>query len=125
MNARHIMLSMAALLPLVALADGADSSAPTATVVVNCAYAHWPTRDEVAHNLRQPVVTVGEPIGPASDARDGRARSEDVAHLQRFIRREGRRYCDEGATHVQVDFLAPRNRSMAVVAPARIAPATM
>lgn len=113
MNARHLIFPLAALLPLGAPAAPPE---PTATVIVNCAYAQWPSRDAVARNLQLPRVTVGEPRAlDAPSAPAGVALASDVARLQTSIRREGRQYCEQGASHVQVDFFAPRGRGVAQV----------
>lgn len=116
MNARYpeyLLLALAAVAPAGAMAE---SPQPATTLIVNCTYAEWPTRDEVARNLRNPVVTVGElePKLPASVS-DAEAK-EEVRQLQQFIRREGRRECEQGASHVQVDFIAPQGRRVAVTA---------
>lgn len=115
MNAQCLILVLAAVAPVCALAE---SPKPMATVIVNCTYAEWPTRDQVARNLRIPVVTVGEVESKSLElpahASDAVAK-EEVRRLQQFIRRQGRHECGQGASHVQVDFHAPQGRRVAMV----------
>ncbi len=115
MNAKHLILVLAAIAPVSALAE---PPAPIVTTMVNCSYAQWPSRAQVARNLRIPVVTVGEveaksagQLVQTSDAEE----TNEIARLQQFIRRQGRYECEQGASHVQVDFHAPQGRRVAAV----------
>lgn len=113
MNAKYLALPLAALIPLCAQASPPEA---TSTVFVNCAHAHWPSRAQVARNLQVPRVTVGEPLAEPAPAPPAAASASDevVRELQLFIRKEGRRYCMRGASHVQVDFHANRYRPVAM-----------
>ena len=115
MNTKHLILVLAAIAPVGALAE---PPAPIVTTMVNCSYAQWPSRAQVARNLRIPVVTVGEVEAKspgltmrASDAEE----TSEIGRLQQFIRRQGRYECAHGASHVQVDFHAPQGRRVAAV----------
>ena len=120
MNAKRFIFPLVAFLPL---CGHAAPPHPTATVIVNCAYAHWPSRDVVARNLQLPRVSVGEPRALQVPAQPGApAAASDVGRLQLQIRREGRRHCLEGASHVQVEFFAPRGRGVAQVTAVRPSP---
>lgn len=122
MNAqtRTLALALAACLPLAAQAGTPDPAAAT-TVMINCRYAEWPTRNEVARYLRIPEVTVGQAESTAlamSAPREAAATDAaiDVREIQQYVRRQGRHECAQGATHVQVDFLPQaRDRAMAMV----------
>ncbi len=120
MNARCLILVLAAVAPVGAMAE---SPKPTATLMINCTYAHWPTQDQVTRNLRIPVVTVGEAEPkPQGLAYASAAEAKEAArHLQQFIRRQGRHECELGASHVQVDF-RPQGRRMAVAVVGGISP---
>ena len=114
MNARVLLLALAAVAPVGAMAE---PPAPTATMMIHCAYGTWPTRDQVARNLRIPGVTVGDidrgPTDRVADAPQTQAQDE-ARQLQQFIRREGRHQCERGATHVQVDFHPQPGRRVTV-----------
>ena len=113
---RTLMIALAAFAPLGAQAEAPD---PATTVVINCTYGHWPTRNEVASYLRVPKVTVGEAAARPMDAPNQTIESfarTDVWGIQQFIRKQGRHECEQGATHVQVDFYRqPQDRAVAAV----------
>lgn len=116
MNARCLILVLAALAPVGAMAESPAPAAPTASMLIHCTYGTWPTREQVARNLRFPSVTVGEVDATPPD-RSAYA-PDDVRQLQQFIRRQGRDACEHGATHVQVDFHPQPGRRVAVLAAA-------
>lgn len=116
MNSKQLILVLAAIAPACALAEPPK---PTVTTMINCAYAQWPSRAQVARNLRIPVVTVGEVEAKSLDLAVHVADAEEISEigrLQQFIRRQGRYECEHGASHVQVDFHAPQGRRVAAVA---------
>ncbi len=117
-----LIVALAAGLPLGAPATPPDPT--TTTVMVHCTYGQWPTRDQVANYLRIPKVTVGEAEAAAMDAPSQATEVEakaDVWRIQQFVRKQGRYECEQGATHVQVDF-HPQAGDRAVAAVARAVP---
>lgn len=114
MNAKFLTLAVAATLPLGALAGASE---PIASTTVSCTHQNWPTRGQVARYMQRPEVLVGEGEMQALDQAPGGLDAEAVAraeHVKQYIRKEGRRECWRGATHVRVDFYAPQRRPVAV-----------
>ncbi|MFC5578779.1 hypothetical protein ACFPOA_12255 [Lysobacter niabensis] len=113
MNAKFLTLALAATLPLGA---PAGASEPIASTTVSCTYQNWPTRGQVVRYMQRPEVFVGDEM-QALDQSSGDPDAQAVAraeHVKQYIRKEGRRECWRGATHVRVDFYAPPSRPVAV-----------
>jgi hypothetical protein len=114
MNAKFLTLALVSTLPLSSLAGASE---PIASTTVSCTHENWPTRGQVARYMQRPEVLVGEDDMQALDHASSDPDAEAAAsaeHVRQYVRKEGRRECWRGATHVRVDFYAPQSRPVAV-----------